>query len=133
MSPSMDRQYVKNGNERMTDVAQILSDKAEKVAKVQQQITSQENDLEKDTLLDLQKKMAEAFKIKREIPGSRMTWKMLSYWIHKILVKILTKTVCDGIKNNWRKIKSYNNYLIKLKIKVVRNKKEYEFGLFDQT
>lgn len=51
---SMDRLCLKDLNERMTDVKQILSDKTEKVLE-EPQVTGQENDLEKDTLMAMQK------------------------------------------------------------------------------
>lgn len=68
MPASTDRLCLQNVNERMTDVERILSD--EKVKNVELQMIGQENDLENDTLLDIQsnyKVIYKVLKIKREI------------------------------------------------------------------
>ena len=135
MSASMDRLWPKDVNEGKTDLGQILSDKTEKVLKVELQMTGQENDLEKDTLLDIQKKLAEVLKIKREIQMINQENDLENVFLldlQKRLVKTLKKSV-QWDKEELKRNQIVWQYLIELNIKTVRSKrKEYNVGLFQQ-
>lgn len=55
MFASINRIYPKYVTEEITEVEQVLSDKIQKVLKMDLQPEGQKNDLEKNGLLDLQK------------------------------------------------------------------------------
>lgn len=84
-----------------------------KVKNIELQTKVQDNALEKDVLMDLQKKLAEFLKSKGKCKWQieRMTWKMFLLAFQKRLVKNLNKSMWWD-KEEWKRNQILYKYLI---------------------